>query len=364
MKREWFRFQAKAEEPTVSDIFIYGDIGQSYWDDNAVSAKQFVDQLQALPDTVMTARARINSLGGNVFDGLAMANALREWARAKEGRVVETYNDGIAASAASIVLMGGTKVFVADNALVMLHDPYTCVCGNAREMRKMADALDVVRDGCVATYRWHSTLSASELVDLMAADTWLSADEAIAKGFATERVPEVTTAAASLSSPMLASMKVPDKFKAQFDAFVKPAAQPPAEEPKAMAPADVLAACEAGGCLELAKALIVENATVDQVTAKVAAEKSLRAQAKARADEVTAICVTAKLTPEMTKRLVDGALAVADVRALVTDMTALMDQARIDTGLGPDNGQDTGEAGWKNAFARVQKNPFGSGARH
>jgi ATP-dependent Clp protease protease subunit len=141
--RVWYRFQNAADDPTISDLYIYDDIGKSWWDDTAVSAKQFLDELNALPATILTARVHVNSLGGDVFDGVAIANGLRAWA--KNGRSVTTIVDGIAASTASIVIQAGDTVQIGDNAMVFVHNPWTIVMGNAKEMRKAANDLDARR---------------------------------------------------------------------------------------------------------------------------------------------------------------------------------------------------------------------------
>src|ERR1051325_2166278 len=194
--REWFKFQAAADDASVVDIHIIDFIGDwidDYWG-FGVTAKAFLDQLAKLSNDVKTVRVHINSPGGDVFAASNIANALREQ-QASKGRTVETIVDGIAASAASIILMAGSTIKVADNGVVMVHNPWTIAVGNAADMRKSADTLDTLRNTIVATYKWHSSLSDDELVALMDAETWMDADEAIAKGFATEKVEGLKAAA-------------------------------------------------------------------------------------------------------------------------------------------------------------------------
>src|SRR5690606_37482449 len=130
--RKWYRIENQAEgqaAPVQADIYIFDDIGKSWWNDDAVGAKEFVDELRALPASVKKARVHVNSLGGNIFEGVAIANALRDWQ--VDGREVETVVDGIAASIASVVIMAGKSVVMGDNAMLMVHAPWSWQVGNA-----------------------------------------------------------------------------------------------------------------------------------------------------------------------------------------------------------------------------------------
>jgi ATP-dependent protease ClpP protease subunit len=331
MSRQWYSFAAKAEDKSA-ELVIFGDIGSSYWDDDAVSAKQFLDDLKALPASVAALTVRVNSLGGSVFDGFAIANALRTWARAQEGRAVTTVVEGIAASAASLVIMAGGTIKVADNALVMIHNAWTFAIGNAAEMRKIADALDKIGAGIVATYKWHTSLSDEEIQALLDAETWMTADEAIAKGFATEKV-EGLKAAASLDRRAFAKLAVPEQHRSQVQALLKPE---PAK-PVAAAALDVVRLCREGECPELAEGLLEANATADQVQARIAAERTARTERQARATEITAVCAAAKL-PELAAGYIAGSMALTDIKAHLTTLTAKLDRVEIDTKLGPNAG--------------------------
>src|SRR5262249_31261956 len=151
--RQWFNIATSDETPTVADIHIIDYIGG--WDDDwlarnwgyemGVTAKQFVEDLAAIPAGVATLKVHINSPGGDVQAGINIANALREQ-QVSKGRTVETFVDGIAASIASAIAMAGSKVHMADNALLMVHNPWSLAIGNAGEMRKVADILDTMRN--------------------------------------------------------------------------------------------------------------------------------------------------------------------------------------------------------------------------
>jgi ATP-dependent protease ClpP protease subunit len=282
--KSWFRFDnaAAGGDQTVADIYILDFIGS--WDDDwiarnfgydmGVTARAFVEQLAALPSDVKTIRVYINSPGGDVQGGVNIANALRE--QASKGRTVETYINGIAASIASVIAMAGSKVHVADNALVMVHNPWSLAIGNAAEMRRTADILDTIRAQILATYKWHSKLTDEELIALIdgpdGQGTWMDADQAIANGFATDKV-EGLKAAASISPKALAKLTVPEKFKARVDALL----EQPAPKPTAATAGDVLRICrESNLDVAFAESLIADGAPLADVQSRVSVERAKR----------------------------------------------------------------------------------------
>src|SRR5690349_6468961 len=118
---KWFRFVNDASDPSTVDIHVIDFIGdwidqalnEMFGEEISVTAKAFVDQLAALPEGVKAINVHINSPGGDVFAALNIANALRDQ-QATKNRTVTTYVDGLAASAASIIAMAGSKVVMAD----------------------------------------------------------------------------------------------------------------------------------------------------------------------------------------------------------------------------------------------------------
>jgi ATP-dependent protease ClpP protease subunit len=362
--RAWFRFDDATTDPSTVDLHIIDFIAG--WEDDwvarnwgydlGVSARAFVEQLAALEDGVTTIRLHINSPGGDVQAAVNIANALREQ-RAK-GRTVETYIDGIAASAASIVAMAGERVVMADNALMMIHNPYAGVVGNASELRAMADVLDTVRGQIVATYQWHSDESAEDLAALMDAETWLNADEAISAGLATEKVQGLQ-AAATISVVDLDRLHVPAQYRDRVKALLKPVAdakapaKPPVQDqntPEPAAAVDVLRLCREAECLDLAEALIADRAPLEQVTARVGAERARRTAAAAREREIRALCHVAH-QDDLAEGYVRGQMTPEDVSAHLTLVKAKLDGQEIDATLGPtDKG---GAASWESVFNRI-----------
>jgi ATP-dependent protease ClpP protease subunit len=168
--KRWYDFRAQARG---AEIVIYDEIGAF-----GIPAKAFLDELKAL-GPVAELTVRINSPGGSVFDGVAIYNALK-----RHDAAITVWIDGIAASIASVIAMAGDEVVMPENAMLMLHDPAALVLGTAADMRAMADALDKMKAGMVAAYRDKSGRDDAEIEALMAAETWLSAQEAADLGLA------------------------------------------------------------------------------------------------------------------------------------------------------------------------------------
>lgn len=127
---------------------------------------------------------RLHSYGGDVYDGVAIYNTLK-----RHSAKVRVEVDGAAMSAASFIAMAGDEIAMAENAIFMIHDPWTVVMGNARDMRAMADSMDKVRDTITGVYHSRTMLPVVDINDWMAAETYFDADEAFAVGFATEVMP-------------------------------------------------------------------------------------------------------------------------------------------------------------------------------
>ena len=168
--KKWYDIRAQAGG---AEIIIYDEIG--YW---GITAKDFLDDLKAL-GPVAEITVRINSPGGMVFDGLAIHNALK-----RHAAKVTVYVDGIAASIASVIVMAGDTVVMPENALMMIHDPMGFAVGNAETMKEMAEILDKIKASLVSAYRNKTGLEDEKIAELMAAETWLSAAEAVEMGFA------------------------------------------------------------------------------------------------------------------------------------------------------------------------------------
>jgi ATP-dependent protease ClpP protease subunit len=171
----------------MTDILLYGIIGDEY---DKLDAKTIFSAIASSDGDLIV---RINSPGGYVMEGLAIFNALVSAKAA--GRKVTVYIDGLAASMASVIAMAGDEIIMADNALMMIHNPWDVAIGDARELRAAADKLDVIRDQLVRIYSGQTGLSAEELIPMLDAETWLTSEQALEQKFVTS-VTEASSAAA------------------------------------------------------------------------------------------------------------------------------------------------------------------------
>ena len=171
----WYTIQARGQKS--AEVFIYGDIGRS-WNEESVTAKQFVDEINALDVAAIT--VRINSVGGSVPDGLAIYNALK-----RHKATVTTSVDALAASIASLIAMAGDTVEIAENALLMIHAPWTVAMGNSAALRETADVLDRFAKAMAGAYQRGGQASTEAILALLTdgTDHWYSAEEAVAAGF-------------------------------------------------------------------------------------------------------------------------------------------------------------------------------------
>lgn len=162
----------------VADLNIYGDI-TSYPMGEGVSAANLSKQLAGLKN-VQQINVYVNSYGGEVGEGLAIYNALK-----RHKAHVTTYCDGMACSIASVIFMAGDERIMANPSMLMIHDAWTGVEGNAAAFRKAADDLEVITAASVTAYMERINITEQELRQLMQDETWLTQDMAVKMGFAT-----------------------------------------------------------------------------------------------------------------------------------------------------------------------------------
>jgi ATP-dependent Clp protease protease subunit len=210
--RRWFEMKAEAG---VGEIVIYGEIGKSWWDDDAMSAKQFDDELKALGE-VTQINLRINSPGGDAFDGIAIHNMLKN----HKAKVVATV-DGIAASAASIIAMAADEIIMPQNAFLLIHGASGIAMGNAGDMQSMADDLKRLDLAIVNTYAARSGQKADKISAIMKEDRLMGASEANELGLA-DTVKDAVKMAAKYSLRLLPKAAA-DKIKQVAETSPEPA---------------------------------------------------------------------------------------------------------------------------------------------
>ncbi len=329
-KKRWYSMRAStAGSETVAEIRIYDEIG--FW---GTTAKDFAEELDQVTDGATSLLVSINSPGGDLFDAFAIYNALRRHPLKVTARV-----DGVAASAASLILMAGDEVVMPENAMVMIHNPWTIAGGESKDLRKAADMMDSARDGIVAAYATKTGKGKEEIIQMMDETTWLTALDAQAMGFCDVIEEPIKLVASATSAGILAKLKgVPEKLLASLDddlPTVEPPpngsesnpADPPANEatppnlpsdPPAgdSPPANaaeitrmVFASCRDKKIPHLAEGVILTCGMTN------AEQAQARVQAAA---EIDGLCAVAKL-PEKAADFVMADLSVEQVRARLFD---------------------------------------------
>lgn len=176
-------FNIQNKSNGVAEMLLYGAVGDDTWDNAAVSAKKFVDELKKLPENTKEIQLRINSPGGSVFDGITMYERLKQ----HKAKVI-VYIDGVAASIASVIAMAGDEIHIGEGSFFMIHKPSTFAWGNDIELERTIEVLQKIEDQMVGIYARNTGLSRAEISNMLLKDTWINSDEALDMGFATSKV--------------------------------------------------------------------------------------------------------------------------------------------------------------------------------
>ena len=309
--RPCFKFTAKAgKKPAV--LALDEEIG--FW---GTQAKDFRAQLDAVEGNELV--VEINSVGGDVMAGLGIYNMLRSWA--KDGKAVTTRVTGVAASIASIIALAGDKREMPKNTFAMVHQASTFAVGTADDMRDAADTLDKVDGSLRGIYMDRMGVDEAKAKEIMAKDTWLTADESMALGFATALIEDIKATAKF----DLARAALPDNvaaiFKAEADPEQKPEGddEPPAapdepEVPDTPVAKQIEALANTAGLQAHAATFAVACATVVEATARITAAK-----------EIVALCAVAK-RPDDAAKAIRANQSVEDVRAALIKAMAEADE--------------------------------------
>ena len=306
--RPCFKFTAKAgKKPAV--LALDEEIG--FW---GTQAKDFRAQLDAVEGNELV--VEINSVGGDVMAGLGIYNMLRSWA--KDGKTVTTRVTGVAASIASIIALAGDKREMPKNTFAMVHQASTFAVGTADDMRDAADTLDKVDGSLRGIYMDRMGVDEAKAAEIMAKDTYLTADECLDLGFATALLDD-TRATAKFD---LARADLPDNVAAIFKAEADPEPQPepeptPAPEPEVPdtpVAKQIEALANTAGLQTHAATFAVACATVADATARITAAK-----------EIVALCAVAK-RPDDAAKAIRANQSVEDVRAALIQAMAEADE--------------------------------------
>ena len=324
--KHWYSLKASGEAEARSiEVYVYGEIGT--W---GITANQFVRDLAALDDGVSPIVVAFNSIGGDLFDGLAIHNALSRLGERCTGRV-----DALAASAASVAVCGAHKVVIASNAMLMIHNPWTYAAGDAENLRKVATALDQAMEAIIAAYKAKApNIDEVELRRLVNAETWLTASEAVALGLADE-VGEGVKVKACLGQggalqryqhapqALLAQLDEPPEQPSEPEPEPKPEPEKPPIVDSAALALLITQSCNTAGISNLIEPIINTTKLADEATVNAAISN-----AKAVRD----LCVAARL-PEFTQQFVASGLTAEAVRGRLFDKLVSGGGFEIDNSL-------------------------------
>ena len=223
MKKFWkWKNQTEENAPTPErTLFLNGTIAEESWFDDDVTPQLFKDELMSGSGNITV---WINSPGGDCVAAAQIYNMLMEY----PGNVTVKI-DGIAASAASVIAMAGTKVCVSPVSMLMIHNPMTFAFGNTAEMQKAIDMLGEVKESIINAYEIKTGMSRAKLSRLMDAETWMNANKAVELGFADEILQretssenEMTEAAATAFSRASVTNSLMEKLSARCRIEAKP----------------------------------------------------------------------------------------------------------------------------------------------
>ena len=178
MKKFW-NWKVKAATETAPEertLFLNGTIAEDSWYDDDVTPQLFKDELMSGSGNITV---WINSPGGDCVAAAQIYNMLMDYPHDVTVKI-----DGIAASAASVIAMAGTKVLMSPVSTMMIHNPATVAWGDSGEMEKAIAMLDAVKDSIINAYEIKTGLSRAKLSHLMDSETWMDANKAVELGFA------------------------------------------------------------------------------------------------------------------------------------------------------------------------------------
>lgn len=174
-----FRMEQKPNAD-YADLYIFDEIGErkDWWTGDLVGfgPKKLIEALDEVTADII--HVHINSNGGDVFEGIAVYNLLKN-----SGKTIHTYVEGIAASIASVIAMAGETVNMGKTSMLMIHNCYTFAIGNSKELRKIADDMDVIMESIRKAYLDHVSISEDELKELLDSESYLTSDKCLEMGF-------------------------------------------------------------------------------------------------------------------------------------------------------------------------------------
>lgn len=210
--RKWYEMKMAKDKSGVAEILIYDVIGQSYWGEETVNAKDFDKDLKALGD-ISEIRLRINSPGGDVIEGTAIYNMLAAHPAKKMVQI-----DGIAASMASYIAMVGDEITAPENTYMLIHEPYGFAFGTSEDILARAGDLERMTETAKAVYAKRSKQNPEAVATLMKEDRLMTAKEALELGYIDSVKEPVKLAASAVKFAPQGMSALPPKSR---DAWAK-----------------------------------------------------------------------------------------------------------------------------------------------
>jgi len=258
--RSWFRIENKADD---ADVYIYDEIG--FW---GITAKSFIDAIKKVKGNITL---HLNSPGGDVFDGIAIYNTLKNLSSKVTIKI-----EGLAASIASIIAMAGDSVEMADNSMMMIHNPHAFTGGDSAEFAKMAEVLNQIKSILISTYQVKSSLSEEEISKLMDDETWLDANDAKDKGFI-----DLITPAVKIKNNYQTNFTNSSKYK-EWERLIK---APQDKQPGLPLPHEINKKGENMNQVFNLLGVETEEEVIAKINASKAANEELKAEIKALKEE-------------------------------------------------------------------------------
>jgi len=293
------------------ELVLYGDVGASWWDPElSFSAKEVVEALASLKGDITV---RVNSGGGSAWDGVAIHNALK-----MHKGSVKIVVDGVAASAASVILMAGDEIICPANASIMIHNAATFAWGNKDEIEKARAMLEKLDGQMAELYADRTGMKADDVARMMDAETWMTGTEAVEKGFADSTSAEEPAEASAFAYTLyrnapahLARASLPDPRLASPAAVA--AAPAPATLEETLMPTKTTAADPAQ---PIAPAAAVDAAAV--------AADAIKAERK-RASDIRAAVKGVRLSDDFAQEMIDAGVTIEEARAQILEKLTAAD---------------------------------------
>lgn len=338
--KKWFNLTPSGNGK--AEIFIYDEIGSDWYAPDGVTAKQFIDAVQSLGN-VTDITLRINSPGGDVFGSLAIYNFLRQHPARITVRI-----DGLAGSSASVIAMVGDQIVMPSNAHLFIHNPLAIIgAADAESLRKTVEELDKTANSIAGIYRDRTGLPEDEIRAIMDASTYLSAEEAVAKGFA-DQIDEPVRIAATQRPEVAAAVAATEfKFHATIqarDEEIRRLADELAKvQPQKIEANEVIRLCASAGIgTMLASRWIESDLPAEQINSHIGL-----------AQKIQDICAAAHISPAPYIECCDDP-AKAIGRALTERLARESDEKGIDNTLM----QPSSDSGWSQVFTKASRGCF------